>query len=317
MKWYKQLTNAIEDPFVVEIKSRFGMAGLGRWFMLKNLVAAQMESRRDAPGRGVFDARILASTLEMKKGKLISFLNHLQIILKTNSKQNENETGINFEQNGNLITVEIPNLERLRDDTSRKKAGDSGMPPESLRRQEAEAEAEEYIPPRKPPAGGRSPGGADGGGKACGKPGKAKADIADLDGPEVRIAVKVCDEIIEINRRKGGRHTNNFAVYGGKPTGSGKYILTRIRELRREGLPLPEPLANPTDEDIEVFLFRVVNVLADDFFVKGGNLNPKTIFCWKTNWEKNRNLAMHGWIPPSRRTESKKPEKETGRAVRI
>jgi len=114
---------------------------------------------------------------------------------------------------------------------------------------------------------------------------------------------QVADHMSKKNETKNKPRVNAF--YGGKPTKAGEYIATRIRQIKKDGLP---GMPNVAPEDVLPFMLRVVDKAGTDFYINQGNLSSKTVFHWQGNWEKNRDAAMHQWTPPSQREDKPKPE---------
>jgi len=103
MKWFKHMSDASSDEFIVELEETFGLPGVARWWKLIEAVAANVD-----PKKGVWAVRYPWSKwqtlLRGKKNKLRTFLEHL-----------ENKRRISTEQTDNFLRIEIPKLKQLCD----------------------------------------------------------------------------------------------------------------------------------------------------------------------------------------------------------
>lgn len=107
MKWFRHMTDASEDEFVVELESLFGLEGYARWFKLLEVIARQMD--QSSKCSVAYPWSKWQTFLKGKRKKLETFLEHSQ-----------NKQKIFLKQNGNILEISCPKLLKLRDEYSRK-----------------------------------------------------------------------------------------------------------------------------------------------------------------------------------------------------
>jgi hypothetical protein len=103
MKWFKHMAHANADDKIVEIRDKFGMWGVGVYWTIVEMVAAQMKKGSNVP-EATFKAAELYSLFGCKRNKLTSFLKHSQ-----------NVRGMIVKHSGNIIEIEIPKLLEIKD----------------------------------------------------------------------------------------------------------------------------------------------------------------------------------------------------------
>jgi hypothetical protein len=97
------MSAANADDKLVAIRAKFGMWGVGCYWTILELVAAQMKLPDNRP-IAVLYRTTLCSFLGCKGNKLDSFLDH-----------SRNETGMIVKCSGNIIEIEIPKLLEIKD----------------------------------------------------------------------------------------------------------------------------------------------------------------------------------------------------------
>lgn len=106
MKWFKHFSEANADDKIVSIRDRFGMWGVGVYWTLVELTAAQMKAPDFKPVARL-SVPELCTLFGCKRNKLVSFLFHLR-----------NQTGMNLKHSGNILQIEIPKLLEIKDNST-------------------------------------------------------------------------------------------------------------------------------------------------------------------------------------------------------
>lgn len=99
MKWFKHFSDANTDEKLVSIRARFGLWGIGAYWILVELVCAQMQTQSPKKAEATFLPSELAASFGCKRHKLVSFIEHLR-----------NIHGIKSSLEGELFIIEIPRL---------------------------------------------------------------------------------------------------------------------------------------------------------------------------------------------------------------
>lgn len=130
MRWFKHVSNARKDRALTLVRDEFGIEGYGRYFLILEIVA---EGSRDDQFSVSMLATEWASSLGCKQNKLQTFLSRLADV-----------SLMNWERTGNVITIEVPKLAKIRDEYSRKtkKTPDNVRPRIDKRRIEEENKKE-------------------------------------------------------------------------------------------------------------------------------------------------------------------------------
>ena len=106
MKWFKHLAAASADDKLVCIRARFGLWGIGAYWMLAEAVCEQMKPQ-NPKAEASLRLSELAASFGCKRTKLKTFLEHLQ-----------NVRGINYSLEGDLLKIEMPRLLKSLDNYS-------------------------------------------------------------------------------------------------------------------------------------------------------------------------------------------------------
>ena len=103
MKWFKHMSFAHSDDKLVRTRTEFGMWGIGVYWTLLEMVAAQMKGKVLRPV-ATFDMWELCSFFECKRNKLETFLKHLR-----------NVYGMKVKRSKDVIEIEIGKLTEIKD----------------------------------------------------------------------------------------------------------------------------------------------------------------------------------------------------------
>jgi hypothetical protein len=98
MRWFKHFSSANTDDKLVSVRARFGLWGVGCYWIFVELVCAQMKPQ-NPKAEALFRLSELAASFGCKRKKLKTFLEHLR-----------NIRGINYSLEGDLLKIEIPRL---------------------------------------------------------------------------------------------------------------------------------------------------------------------------------------------------------------
>jgi hypothetical protein len=103
MKWFKHFTNANRDDKLVWLRAKYGVKGIGQYWLLLEAVAEQMKGS-DLYPEATFTKNQLATLLGVKQNQLTSLLVDYQ-----------NELTINSQSHENVIKISIPKLLKIKD----------------------------------------------------------------------------------------------------------------------------------------------------------------------------------------------------------
>ena len=103
MKWFRHFTNAHRDDKLVWLRSKYGIKGIGQYWILLEAVAEQMKGEHLSP-EATFTKNQLASLLGVKQNQLTSLL-----------VDYDNKLGINSQCYDNIIKISIPKLLIIKD----------------------------------------------------------------------------------------------------------------------------------------------------------------------------------------------------------
>lgn len=181
MRWFKHMAGASRDAFVVDLEARFGLEGYARWFKLLEVVAEQCR-----PERGEWSVSYPEATwarlLSAKRKILRTFLEYCR-----------NVSRIKAEYSGNIITIEICNMQKIKDNH----AGNLQATCKRLASKDSEEESKS-ITPLSPLSGGGascgSPGGPEKAAVAEPEPAKKKRRAPAEFSAELQVLWKMCPE---------------------------------------------------------------------------------------------------------------------------
>jgi hypothetical protein len=105
MKWFKHMSDASNDELVAHLEAELGHTGYALWYKILEIVAAQMKPTD--PPRLSLPVSKWCLNLRVNKKKLNSFLVLTQMKHK-----------INFVYNENILSIEIPKLLEIRDNST-------------------------------------------------------------------------------------------------------------------------------------------------------------------------------------------------------
>lgn len=102
MKWFKHMTDASDDELLSFIIDEYGLEGYGRYWLLLEAVAKQMDETSKCSAE--YSWKKWQVILRGKRNKLETFL-----------KRFGNKLEMNEKQNGNVLEIKIPKLLKMRD----------------------------------------------------------------------------------------------------------------------------------------------------------------------------------------------------------
>lgn len=120
MRWFKHMTNSIDDEKISKLVDECGLEGYGFFWRVLEMIAAQVDD--DGKNYCSYSKRAWCNKLAIKHqtwSKLIASCEQAGLF--------------EVSDDGQTITVKSPNILKYRDEWSRKKAKNSGVPPEKLR----------------------------------------------------------------------------------------------------------------------------------------------------------------------------------------
>lgn len=120
MRWFKHMTNSIDDEKISKLVDECGLEGYGFFWRVLEMIAAQVDD--DGKNYCSYSKRTWCNKLAIKHqtwSKLIASCEQAGLF--------------EVSDDGQTITVKSPNILKYRDEWSRKKAKNSGVSPEKLR----------------------------------------------------------------------------------------------------------------------------------------------------------------------------------------
>lgn len=146
MRWFKHMTDASDDEFMILIEAEFGLAGYARWFKILEEVGRKMDkSDRCA---AAFPWNVWQTKLKGKPKLLRTFLERLANLQR-----------IKLKETGNVLEIEVPKLLKIRDEYS-KKSGHNQEPDRTnsgAKNKNTESDTESEKPPVVPLEGDTTP----------------------------------------------------------------------------------------------------------------------------------------------------------------
>lgn len=153
MRWFKHMTNSIDDEKISKLVDECGLEGYGFFWRVLEMIAAQVDD--DGKNYCSYSKRAWCNKLAINHqtwSKLIASCEQAGLFEvsyseqegskpRARSEQGASKKGASEEQEGSkkgasqhqIITVKSPNILKYRDEWSRKKAKNSGVSPEKLR----------------------------------------------------------------------------------------------------------------------------------------------------------------------------------------
>lgn len=135
MKWFKHISDSLDDPFIFDLISEFGGDGYMVFFGILEILARECDG--DFTKFQTFSAKFLSRKLQLSTRKLSKVLDFIKIkgrfLIATQGKQ---------------ILINCPKLQELQDDYSRKKR--LKCPDTSRTNYPLEVEVDKDIPPIVP-----------------------------------------------------------------------------------------------------------------------------------------------------------------------
>lgn len=131
MRWFKHMTNSIDDEKISKLVDECGLEGYGFFWRVLEMIAAQVDD--DGKNYCSYSKRAWCNKLAINHqtwSKLIASCEQAGLFEVSYSEQEGSKKGASQHQ---IITVKSPNILKYRDEWSRKKAKNSGMSPEKLR----------------------------------------------------------------------------------------------------------------------------------------------------------------------------------------
>lgn len=120
MRWFKHMTDARNDEKLAALSDRFGLEGIGFYWTVLEIVAQKMDEKLETSAS--FSAKKWGSFAGISAKK---FQNLAEFCASL---------GLFFVENdGNLITVNIPKLLNIKDEHTRKACKNSGVAPDNIR----------------------------------------------------------------------------------------------------------------------------------------------------------------------------------------
>jgi len=140
VKWYKHISDSLDDPFIFELIDQFG--GDGYLVFFGTLEIMSREFNIELPGKCTVPYRFLTKKLQLsrqKVSKILKFCNEKERIFVTENKDN--------------IDLNCPKLKKLCDEwTTRQLRSESRVEPEKLKPKEVEVETEVEVDSKELPS---------------------------------------------------------------------------------------------------------------------------------------------------------------------
>lgn len=133
MKWFKHMADASNDEALADLIDEFGLEGYGRWWLLIETIALQMDKSNKCSVE--YSWVKWQALLKGKRNKLRLFLERL-----------ENYGKIKLKENGNKLEIKCPKLLELRDNHSKNLQARANRTNNQDCKQEVEVEVEVDTP---------------------------------------------------------------------------------------------------------------------------------------------------------------------------
>lgn len=141
MRWFKHMADMRHDLFIKELRAKHGLEGKAIWDLVLEIYA---EACGNEPGQPVLiDTDVFRREIGISGKKMEKFLNFFQ----ENSK-------LSWEIFGKKIKINIPKMQELRDEWSRKLRSHSGVTPDTEDRRQKTEERKIAVDPPTPLPGG-------------------------------------------------------------------------------------------------------------------------------------------------------------------
>lgn len=143
MRWFKHMSESWDDTRLSSVVDAYGLVGYGFWWRLLEVIAGRMDGNE--PPEHTLSLKGWSSLFRIYPKtfrKILGIFEISGLVLVAESKS--------------MITVKVPNMLKYRDEWAKKKARNSGVPPEKLwsRESESESDPEEeksrVVRPREP-----------------------------------------------------------------------------------------------------------------------------------------------------------------------
>ena len=144
MRWFKHMSDSWEDEKLSRIVDEAGLEGYGFWWRMVEIVASKVDENNDT--LVTFSIKKWCSLFVVRPQKLRRLLTLCEDCDMFKSVSD-----------GNMITVNIPNILKYRDEWTRKKSVKKPKTPEQLPSKEEDTEEDIYISPLTPLPGGDEP----------------------------------------------------------------------------------------------------------------------------------------------------------------
>jgi hypothetical protein len=131
IRWFKHLTDASDDEFILLLEEKFGLEGYARWWKLCEAIASRMK-KNDIVARAELPWSEWCHLMRAKKKVLLSFL-----------ELTGNQSRTRMIDSGNILTIELPKLLKFRDEYGSRVGTRSKVTPDNVHLQETETETEE------------------------------------------------------------------------------------------------------------------------------------------------------------------------------
>jgi hypothetical protein len=181
MKWFKHISDSLDDPFIFDLTARFGPLGYMVFFGVLEIYAREFKT--DPEWKLDITWAYLRTKLQQTRNKRIE---NILCFLKNSGKWS---VVLGKDQ----VQIVIPKFSKLLDETTKKKLRQaerkSGSAPEKLRTKEEDREEEYNKNPPNPPAGGTRAGGDQNTADSLSLPG--------VDSPEPKVKKLTLDQIRE------------------------------------------------------------------------------------------------------------------------
>jgi hypothetical protein len=131
MKWFKHFCSATDDELLADLMGEFGLEGYGFYFRVLEIIGSQLDEK--CKTFLTFSVRNWAKKIgisEKKFKKISEFLKSQPE--KFSTIESRNALCI-ITGDDNLLTIDVPNLLKIKDETLRKEVKKTGIIPEQVR----------------------------------------------------------------------------------------------------------------------------------------------------------------------------------------
>ena len=123
MKWFKHLSDAVDDPFIQELLDNFGHSGYSSWFILLEIIAKENGSK--LTGKLKIKPKYLKRKMRVSIRKLEEIFEFCASFIEEKSEKSERKPKLLFKKTKEKWILEVPKMLELKDNYTKDLQGTS------------------------------------------------------------------------------------------------------------------------------------------------------------------------------------------------